>query len=552
LRAGAVLAALTLALAGTPALAQTTGKADAASTPASLVPAPLTLTRPPIVSPGPEQSALTVYQSDDFEVESYYGDSGLALVTEWRTVELPAGESVIQFRGVAESMVPQTAALDGLPARIVERNQDYDLLSPGSLIAKSLGQPVTRVRTNRKTGIETRDAGIIRSGPEGVILEIDGRYEALNCSGDPERLVFDQVPAGLADKPTLSMRVRAETPGRYRVRLTYLAVGLDWKANYVAALNPGGQSLTLTGWITLSNATGTSFPVSPTQVVAGDTEREPGEDVAVVPEVMGKEANCWPIPGPVGFDKGFFGALSAPPPPPPPAPMAMMADAMGASEIVVTGSRVAEQTELGDYKLYTLPSPTSVAARQTKQVLMLAQPAVTFDLIYEYRLSVPDFEPGDTLSDFGEPEAETAGVILRADNKKDRGLGLPLPKGDVVVTEPAPGGGALVIGETDIGNIAIGGPLKIDLVETSPVIVRNRVTRVARRGKTGTLFSIEARVTNGASQSARFEYLLEDGGPVRIVRSSVKPMVKAGGRFFPLLLAPGEEQTLTYTIIVER
>ena len=80
-----------------------------------------------------------------------------------------------------------------------------------------------------------RDA-ILRTGPDGIVLDVDGTTEALNCSGLQRKAGLPRVPAGLADEPRLSMTVRAATAGKYTVQLSYLALGIDWSADYVARI----------------------------------------------------------------------------------------------------------------------------------------------------------------------------------------------------------------------------------------------------------------------------------------------------------------------------
>ena len=171
-----------------------------------------------IVSPAPDAVRVTIYRSPQTDVTPYADEeqydfeyaaaSGLVMVSETRTVEIPAGTSVIVFRGVADAIVPQTAALEGLPAAILESNFDYDLLTPGAVIAKSHGERVQVVRTDSATGRTTVREAILRTGPEGVVLDVDGKTEALNCSGLDEKLVFQRIPPGLADEPRLSMTIR--------------------------------------------------------------------------------------------------------------------------------------------------------------------------------------------------------------------------------------------------------------------------------------------------------------------------------------------------------
>ena len=174
-----------------------------------------------IVSPAPDSVRVTLYgnlaASSTYEEEESDTDEtqtgGLVMVSETRTIDLPAGTSRIVFLGVADAIVPQTAGIEGLPAAIIESNFDYDLLTPGAVIARSHGERVRLVRTDSATGRMTDREAILRSGPEGVVLEIDGKIEALDCSGLSEKLIFPRVPPGLADEPRLSMTVRADRPG---------------------------------------------------------------------------------------------------------------------------------------------------------------------------------------------------------------------------------------------------------------------------------------------------------------------------------------------------
>src|SRR5690606_19589717 len=113
-------------------------------------------------------------------------DYGLAMVSESRTVELPAGDSTIIFRAVADGIVPQTVAIEGLPARLAESNFDYDLLTPGTLIEKSLGRVVRVVSTDRTSGRQIERPATLLSGPQGVLLDYGESVEALDCSGGAE------------------------------------------------------------------------------------------------------------------------------------------------------------------------------------------------------------------------------------------------------------------------------------------------------------------------------------------------------------------------------
>src|SRR3546814_9672993 len=103
-------------------------------------------------------------------------------------------------------MIAVSAIVTGLPGGVVQKNRDAALLSPASLLDGSLGNRVHIRRTDGATGKVTEEEAIIRSGAAGaVVLQTPAGYEALRCTGIPETIVYDGVPAGLTATPTLSV-----------------------------------------------------------------------------------------------------------------------------------------------------------------------------------------------------------------------------------------------------------------------------------------------------------------------------------------------------------
>ena len=51
---------------------------------------------------------------------------------------------------------PETVSLAAQGITIVEQNFDFDLLTPGKLMEKAVGQTITIVRVNPSNGVETR------------------------------------------------------------------------------------------------------------------------------------------------------------------------------------------------------------------------------------------------------------------------------------------------------------------------------------------------------------------------------------------------------------
>lgn len=487
------------------------------------------------VSARPDTATVVIYRDQPVDTVALMAQSrqswnrldreGLALIVETRTVDLPAGEGIIRFRGLATGVVPQSAVLEGLPAHVVERNADFDLLSPASLMEKSVGEVVRVVRTNPATGEQVEKAAVIRAGAQGTVLEIDGRFEALDCSGQTERVIFDRVPEGLGDQPVLSVRTRTERAGRHTVTLAYLATGLQWSADYVARLDPSDGTLNLTGWVTLANFGGTGFPDAPVQVVAGTLRKDAGT-VPVEPLVRYQQNQCWPQ-GTTTFGSGEFAEYNGPPvmappppPPPPPAPMMRMAAESAMDEIVVTA--MARQGELGDYKIYTLPEPTTVAARQTKQVRFLEREGVAYERLY--RSSVLN----------NDDESRPTAIVLKLKNEESAGLGVALPGGSVAVMQPDGAGGVLLAGQDRFVDKGVGLPVRLSFGQSPDVRVQTRLvksTSTTRGAVTTDRSEIETTVTNARSEPVTVELLADAAMSrgFRIRRQSVRSRIDDTG-----------------------
>jgi hypothetical protein len=484
----------------------------------------------PVTSPGPDSVAVTLYRDPDRNAEEAPDLSwlqGYALITEKRTVTIPAGRAVIRFEGVAGGILPESAIITGLPEGVREKNLDADLLSPRSLYAHTLGRPVTIRRT--RDGKTTEERAIIRSGPEGsAVLETREGVIAVDCQGS-EELVYDAVPAGLSAKPTLSVEIDSSQARQVTVTLSYLAWGFDWQANYVATLDPAGSRLDLFAWVTLASADETSFADAETMVVAGKVNREDS--------ASGRD-DRFADGEPFTFQCLSHSEAAEPVPQFAPAPPPIQ------ESIVVTGSRKAmanmvssvpvvtvERVALGDLQAYRVPYPTTVASQSQKQVALLVRESVPVDVIYKSDLS---------------GGASRVAINLRTQNRLDRQLGVPLPAGTVAVFEPR-GDSRMLIGEGSIDDKAVGEEVEIEVAQASQVTAR--VEAVAK-GKDW--IDQRAIVTNANPFPVRFEAMVNpqrlpngDGEP-RIVRSSPRLGRKNGYDFWAVEVPANGTATLTY------
>jgi hypothetical protein len=482
-----------------------------------------------IVSGGPAKLSVTIYRD--------HTDLGLAFITETRVVDLPAGRSRLRFEGVASGIIPQSVTVKGLPRPVAEQDFDYSLLTPANLIAHAIGEPATLVTTQAKTGREVTKPAVVVSGPDGVVLNVDGRIQALNCGGLHERLVFDHAPAGLTSRPTLSAQVASPAAGRFTVKLSYLTLSLDWAANYIARINPDGRTLNLSAWVTLANHGATGFADARTEVVAGDLSRAPLAQPRI--KTQAAAARCWPgqtthsgwiedAPRLVAaVDKDF--SLNVPAP----AVMMLARDAVAAPP--QPRPRVVA-SELGDYKLYTLPEPTTVAAQQTKQVLFLSAPIVKFHTVYS--LSVNPY-----ASAAGRPFP--AAIVLRLLNKPEEGLGKPLPAGKISLRLPYKDR-ELLAGEYPLrSDTPVGSPFEIEAGAARDVTMTERLTRTSRSSQSYEIVAANAKTT---SVTVEIRHLRGGAPGFKVAAESDPHGLKSGDPLWSFDLPAGARRTLTYTV----
>jgi hypothetical protein len=414
-----------------------------------------------VISEAPKAVSVSLYRYPDRGIDEAMDLQylqGFALISETREIDLPAGEVTIRFEGVASGIQPETAILTGADLR--EKNRDRMLLSQRGLLDAFTGQRVVIKRTNPQTGKVTEESGTIRSGGDRVVLQTAEGFEALYCNYDASTLLFPNVPRGLTAKPTLSVTTRNQPGGKQTVTLTYLANKFDWQANYVGELAPDAKSMNLMAWLTMASGDETSFVDASAYAIAGKLERQEQDEYSEEDSEYGRDNievyfSCWPY--------GTTTSDLTPPPPMPenvamlaPAPVMMrMADMdEAAAEVVVTGSRIAEQEDLGDLKLYRIPFPVTVAAQSQKQVAFLSKKAVKGELVYRSRISGEDYD--------------NVQMLFRVQNKKEDGLGEALPAGKIAFFQSATGR-RMLVGESQLNDKAVGEEVEFPFASASNV-----------------------------------------------------------------------------------
>jgi hypothetical protein len=449
-------------------------------------------------------------------------------------------------------MVAVTAIVTGLPGGTIEKNRNADLLSPGALVDGTLGNRVTITRTDPATGRETSESAIVRSRADGgLVLQSGSGFEAVRCSGLPEKLTFDRVPAGLSARPVYSVDTASPQGGTYTVTLTYLSWGFDWQAHYVATLAAGGSAddvrMRLTSWLTLLNDNAQAFPDAELMAVAGKL-RVTSDYAALADPPAGRPLQlvCYPLGSTaVGSPVPHYGGGPYPPPPPPP-PMAVAAPMADRAEaIMVTGSRmakaamVAREEDLADLKLYRVPERVTVAAQSQKQIAFLERDAVRGELWHTTYCA-----PWRTTE--GEPEP--AAILLTTVNDARHGLGAALPTGGMTVFESTPDG-ELLVGEERLRDYAAEQDVEIEIGESGQVFAACSSEDDAERRTPGDRVPMKLVVTNANPAPVNLRLAL--GGSAAKIAGLKTTRIKDGVRIYEAKVPANGRRELRWTIVNE-
>lgn len=439
-------------------------------------------------------------------------NQNLALVKDIRQAELKAGVNEVIFDGVAQRIQPETAIIYGDAIKVIEQNYNYSLLSYQNFIERNIGKQVNTVRVNPESGDNIYErAELIGTANGQPILRfnygIDSNFEG--------RVVFNEIPAGLSNKPTLTAKLNSEKSGYKNLRLAYLTDGLSWKTDYVANVN-NDTSLNLTGWVTINNESGIDYENAKIQLIAGD--------VNVVRQAMPRMA------------KGMM--------------MLNSARAFGADEAVSV-----EPETINSYELYTLPTTATIKNHQTKQITLIEKQDVTYKK--EFDLNTPFYfdTNGDEFEKF-HPE-----ITYIIDNKTESNLGISLPAGIIRFYENDKNGNLQFIGSNHIANTAKEDTLRMRLGDAFNISVSGKTKKISEKEvsrqmqnkcaniKTRRTYDAEITVNNAEDNDNTVIISQNFRHDAKIIKESIQSTDKnATTKQWQIPVAKNDKTTLTYTV----
>lgn len=441
-------------------------------------------------------------------------NQNLSLIREERNVNVAKDLSRVVIPDIPSTIDGTSlhfrSITDPAAMRVLEQNYQYDLVSQAKLMEKYIGKDVEFVRLNEESKKEyvVRGKLISSSFSGGLVAEINGKIE-INPSG---RLLLPSLPEGLILKPQLEWLVENEKAGEHRIEISYLAGHLSWNANYVALLNKEDSKLDLTGWVTLTNNSGTSFRDAGLKLVAGDVNivRQDGDRIRPMMELAAKSA-----------EPQF------------------------------------KQTDLFEFKLYSLQRRTDLNNNETKQIELVSGKNVPAKKVFIYdglsdqwRYWNNNYSYRDQGS-FGQQSNQKVGVFVTFRNESKSSLGIALPKGKIRVYKRDDDGKEQFVGEDLIDHTPKDEEVRLYLGNAFDIVgerVQKDFRSVSKRVVEET---IEIKIRNHKTEAAevmvyehpwrwnQWEIMKNSTGFEKVDQSTLK---------FPVKVGKDEEKVISYTI----
>ncbi|MFO0613264.1 MAG: DUF4139 domain-containing protein [Polyangiaceae bacterium] len=439
----------------------------------------------------------TAADRKDVSITIYNQNFGL--VRETRGLDLGTGQVSLDVGDVAATIQPQTVAIRAAKGdiKVLEQNYRYDLLTPSTLLEKYVGKKIRAYRYNEQSGKEDGfDATLLSMAGGEPVLELGGEI----TFGFPGRLAFPGVPANLIAKPTLVWLLDSKQP-KADVEITYLAQSLNWSADYVVVVDDADAKADLTGWVTLTNQSGASYPNATLKLVAGDVNRL---------NYGGYADDMRPMPSAAPATKASF-----------------------------------QEEGLFEYHLYTLERPTDVLQNEQKQVTLLEAKNIDvqkkllfYGQQYWYR-----GQYGQVMSN------QKVGVYLDIQNSQKNGLGTPLPKGVMRVYKADKSGSRQFVGEDSIDHTPKDEKLRVKMGDAFDVVGDRKQTDFKQLGQCTIETAWEIELRNHKDTAAQVEVWEPIGGEWKIVESSQPSTKKDSATFtFDVDVPANGKKTVTYRV----
>jgi hypothetical protein len=361
-------------------------------------------------------------QADQKSVAVTVYNANLGVVKDVRTIDLKSGKSQIAITDVAQFIDPTSVHIK-LNGEVLEQNYQYDLVSLDKILGKYIDKDIQLIGENNEF-IEGR---LLSAFGGQIVLEKKEGGLVMLPNLTKYRISVGELPEGLITKPTLVWAVNSNSSGKQDVEVSYQTSGMNWHAEYVAVLNENDTEIDLNSWVSVENASGTTYKDAKLKLVAGDINLVQDMNIRDVRQgdmiYMEKSVNQ-----PQFQEKDFF-----------------------------------------EYHIYDLQRPTTIANNETKQVSLFEASDVKVVKKYFYRSGSYGWYYGNSSSQ------GKVNVVVEFENKEGNNLGVPMPKGKVRVYK-SDNTSLEFIGEDLIGHTPRNEKVKLKIADAFDIIVEEKQT----------------------------------------------------------------------------
>lgn len=436
--------------------------------------------------------------SDRTRVDVTVYNQDLALVREIREVDLPKGEFHLEFRDVPSRINPVTllvapAGRSGL--HLFEQNYEFDLMSKEKILQKYVGKELSWIQEDG-----SRIRGILLGMNSGPVYEVDEEV----VFDVPGRLALPALPQNLRARPTLVWLAATDRAGSEQIETTYLTGGFSWNTDYVLQLDERGRQAELQAWVTVRNQTGASFRDANLLLVAGDINRA----VPPTPDNM----KVFALEAQAGARDGGF-----------------------------------QEESLYDYHLYTLQRPTTLLDQQIKQLSLFEADGLKVERHYRLKSSPHFFRGGRFVG--GDEKID---VSYAFENRRDNGMGMPLPAGTFRVYGRSQAGSRQLLGEDRIDHTPVDEKVELTVGKAFDLVAERVRKESLRLDDNHYRTTFEITLRNHKDEDVTVEVDEPVGGFWKVVESTHDAhRISATELAFEVPVPKGGESKLVYTVEVK-
>lgn len=450
---------------------------------------------------GQEVPRATVGENVGLEITIY--NQNLALVKDQRLLTLEEGLNEVRFTDVAAQIDPTSVHFKSLTAPqatlIREQNFQYDLVSRAKLLEKYLDQEIEVQQPRKDGGVEIIRGQLLSATDGLVIQQADGTLTALTSA---EQVRLPKLPSGLITRPTLMWLVESGQAGTQRSEVSYLTSGINWSADYVAVVNPDDTLADLTGWVTIDNKSGATYPAARLKLIAGEVHR---------------------IQPPHLLAKGRMAEM-----------------------VTLAAEPQFEEKAFFEYHLYTLQRKTTIRDNETKQIELLTAANVPVKKVYVF--DGANLRPGPP----NQPPQAKVNVMVEVENRQENHLGMPLPKGKVRVYKADEDGSLQFVGEDEIDHTPKDEKIRLYLGDAFDLVGERKQTDERVIADNVRQYSFEIALRNHKKEAVEITVVEHLFGDWEILRESHEHTKKDARTLeFRVRVAPDEEVKVTYTAQVK-